>query len=542
MTRALLVALFAAQAAIPPAAQPPQEAAKASHIRGRVVSAENGRPLGRARISLVSAAAPGRPLMTTSTNSQGNYDLTDVPPGSYFVSAARAGYLTLEYGQRRTSERGTSVGVRAGEVVTRIDVALVRGGVLAGRLTDENGEPYPGIVVTPWQVRYVDGRRSVFPAGTSSTDDRGDYRIAGLAPGSYTISARSAETWRNEKNEALGFSTTYYPGGAVPPATLTLEPGQQRTSLDFSLTSARTARVRGRMMLPTGEPVAGEAVQLAASVRGTGLTFAGSAPISTRTGGDGSFELREVPHGDYMLRGTVARAGSASMEITVDGDLDDLLLTPRSGSTVSGVVVTDSGEPPPFKASGMRLRLLTPEPDKVLPTVRVPAINEDWTFTLSSVGGPFFFRLSNFPAEWMLDSVRLGDDDFTDVPYNVPTGQKQIAGLRIVITKDVGKIDGTVLDAQREPTSDAIVVVFSEDDSDWLYGSRFVRSARPTATGTYSISGLPAGDYLVVAATELMEGEWESREFLKRAAAFGEKITLKRGESAGVDVKVWRAR
>jgi hypothetical protein len=249
-----------------------------------------------------------------------------------------------------------------------------------------------------------------------------------------------------------------------------------------------------------------------------------------------------VPPGDYMLRGTVARAGSASTAIIVDGDLDDLLLTPRSGSTVSGVVVTDSGEPPPFKASGMRLRLLTPEPDNVLPTVRVPAINEDWTFTLASVGGPFFFRLSNFPAEWMLDSVRLGDEDFTDVPYDVPTGQKQIGGLRIVITKEIGKIEGTVLNEQREPTSDAIVVVFSEDEGDWLYGSRFVRSARPTAKGTYSISGLPAANYLVVAAAELMDGEWESREFLKRAAAFGEKIALKRGESAGVDVKVWPGR
>lgn len=518
--------------------QPPG-AGQQTHIRGRVVSAENGQPLARARVSLLSAAAPGRPLMTTSTNSQGNYDLRDVPPGSYFVTAARGGYLELQYGQRRARERGLSVAVKPGETIGRIDIALVRGGVLAGRIVDENGEPYPGVMVTVWQMRYQQGRRVPFPSGTDRTDDQGAYRVSGLQPGSYTVSGLSPETWRNEKNETLGYASTYYPGATVEQAqAVAIEPGQQRTSLDFALVAARTSRLRGRVSRPTGEPVSGELVSLSPSIRGTGMTFVTGSPITTRSGADGSFELRDVPPGSYSLRSNAGRNESHAIAVDVTGDIDNLLLVPRSGSTVTGMVVTDSGEPPPFSASGARLSLLAPEPEKVLPTVRVPGINSDWTFSLSNLGGPFLFRLSGFPDDWMLDSVQLNDENLTDAPFDVPTGQQQVSGLRIVITKDVSRIAGNVLTAKDTPTADAFVVVFPEDDRQWMFGSRFVRMARPTAEGRYAISGLPAGDYLVFAAQELMDGEWESREFLKRSAARAIKVTLPRGASTSVDLRV----
>jgi hypothetical protein len=186
----------------------------------------------------------------------------------------------------------------------------------------------------------------------------------------------------------------------------------------------------------------------------------------------------------------------------------------------------------------MRLSLLTPSAEDVLPTVRVPAINSDWTFTLNNLGGPFLFRLSGFPSDWMLDAVLLNDDNLTDVPFDVPTGRKQVTGLRVVITKDVGRISGTVSADRGVDPTDAIVVVFPEDAQHWMHGSRFIRTARPTAAGTYSITGLPAGDYLVVAERELMEGEWEDRQSLNVLASRAVRVSLKRGATEAVDLKV----
>jgi hypothetical protein len=180
-------------------------------IRGRVMAADTGRPLGRARVSLLPAASP-RPLMTTSTGSQGTFELGGVPAGSYYIAASRAGYLELQYGQRRPAERGLSVAVRAGETVTRIEIALPRGSVLAGTITDEQGHGYPGVRVSAWQQRFHQGQRVPFPGGGATTDDRGVFRISGLPPGRYQVSAFSPEAWLDERNERLGYATTYYPG------------------------------------------------------------------------------------------------------------------------------------------------------------------------------------------------------------------------------------------------------------------------------------------------------------------------------------------
>lgn len=507
-----------------------------AQIHGRVVTADNGGPLVRARIALLSASAPGRPLMTTSTNAQGQYQLRDVPPGSYFVSASRAGYIEQQYGQRRARERGLSVEVKTGQTITRIDVALVRGGVIAGRVVDETGEPYPSLTVTAWQTRYQEGRRVRFPSAVDQTDDQGAYRISGLQPGSYFVSAASSETWRNNRGESLGYAATYYPGAAVEAAQpIVLAPGQQRLDIEIALAAARTARLRGRVVRETGEPASGVAVSVATVIPGTGLTIANAAPVSANTSADGSFELSGIPPGHYAVRSN-AGGDSASVDVDVSTDIDNLLLVARSGSTVTGVVVTDTGDPPPFTASGARLSL-SASTGTVLPTVRVPAINSDWTFTLRNVGGPFLFRLSGFPPEWMLDAVRLNDEDITDAPLDVPTGGKQIVGLRLVITREGATLAGTVT-ARGEANSDATVVAFSEDERHWRFGSRFIRAARPTVDGTYAIAGMPAGDYFVVAEPDLMDGEWENREYLKGATARATRVTLKRGATEAVDLKV----
>jgi len=99
-----------------------------------------------------------------------------------------------------------------------------------------------------------------------------------------------------------------------------------------------------------------------------------------------------------------------------------------------------------------------------------------------------------------------------------------------------------VVTSKGTPTADAIVVVFPDDERQWMFGSRFVRTARPTTEGRYSISGLPAGEYLVVAEQELMDGEWESREFLKRVATRAARVTLPRGAAKSLDVRVASSR
>lgn len=519
-----------------PAASSSPAAAAGGTIRGQVVALETGRALARARVTIVSAATAGRPVASASTDPMGRYELRGVPPGQYYVNAARAGYVQLQHGQRRPRERGVLVEIKDGVTRDRIDMSLPRGSVISGRVLDELGQPYPGVQVNVLEMRYREGRRVPFPAGVEMTDDRGVYRTPGLLPGTYQVSAMSSETWLNEKRENVGYALTYFPGGSPESASdVVLGLGQQRLDVDLTLTAARSAVVRGRLIRESGGALVGATVRLARTFRGLGAVSTAGA-LSTTTGPDGGFVFRDVTLGDYMVLGG-GGGENASTFAAVYGDLDEITLVTRTGSTIAGRVVTDEGETPPFPASGVRVNLVAPYGDRVLPTVRVPAVNTDWTVTLERLGGPFFFRMIGLPAGWMLDAVRWGERDIVDEPLDVPTGGKRLPDIELVITRKAGRVTGRVLAADDKPTADAAVVLFAEDEQHWLFGSRYVHTIRPTADGDFTFVNLPAGSYYLVARQTLLDGEHESPEFLERARTGAVRVTLQAGGTVKVDVK-----
>jgi 5-hydroxyisourate hydrolase-like protein (transthyretin family) len=543
MTRAALIVVLAVTSGGLLSSQASQLQSAASQparsepgvIRGHVSSAENGRPLRRATVSLRSESAQtARPLLTVSTNTQGQFEMREVPAGSYFVSASRTGYLELQHGQRRPRERGVAVEVRSAAVRDRVDIVLPRGSVITGRVVDELGAPYPGVIVTLLEMRYQLGARIYLPVTVGTTDDLGRFRLSGLLPGRYYLLANSSETWRNEKTETFGYAATFFPAAQAleHAAPVTVGIAEEQALNDLLLVAGRTARIRGRVQRPAGEPVGGEAVGLSRSVGGGAVLFGG---LNTRTGPDGTFEFRDVPPATYELRAS----GGASMLLPVNGaDIDNILLVPRVGSTMRASFVTETGERPPFPASGVRVLNIAPPGARVLPRVAVPGVDNDWTITMTGMGGPFVFRMVNLPESWMLDSVRLGDKDITDAPYEVPTGGLEIGDMQFVLTQRAGTVTGSVVTADGKPTADATVVLFAEDASQWTVASRFVRSTRPTADGAFKITGLPGATYLAIAREYVMDGEWEAKEFLEAARQDAVRVTLPRGGNESVALKV----
>ena len=159
------------------------------------MAAEGDRPLRRVQLKFTASELREPPNRTTSTDEDGRYEMTNLPAGRYTVTASRGGFLPLRYGQRRPREQGKLIELADGQAIEHIDFALPKMSVIAGRITDEDGEPIGGVTVLAMRSMYFAGRRELIPTSDVSvrTDDVGEYRIGGLVPGTYVVTARSSD-------------------------------------------------------------------------------------------------------------------------------------------------------------------------------------------------------------------------------------------------------------------------------------------------------------------------------------------------------------
>jgi hypothetical protein len=181
-------------------------------LSGSVVSL-NGTPIARAVVLVYRPSIPAREV---ETDARGRYRIDRLSAGEYTVEARKWGFETRKYGQDRMVASRSSgiykrVAVKNGQAVESIDVMLARGGAIAGTIVDEFGEPMQGVAVSPLQLTSTAGhsrwiRTAVL--GSSRTDDRGQYRLFGLLPGTYVVQAAVDDTLSTSSGDVPFF----YPG------------------------------------------------------------------------------------------------------------------------------------------------------------------------------------------------------------------------------------------------------------------------------------------------------------------------------------------
>ena len=519
-------------------------------ISGRVTNLESGAPLRRALILITSPALSSSKKV--STNSDGRYEVRDLPPGEYSLRAERSGYLTIAYGQRRPGELATPLQLGEGQTVKGIDFSLPRVGVISGRVVDETGEPIAHVNMWAMQYRFYQGARRLVPAGGvgghSSTDDSGQYRLAGLPPGDFVVMGQIRETWplESDRTQVFGYPPTFYPGVLAPADAQRIKVGvgQEVRNVDFALVPERTSRVAGTVVNASGMPVANEAVTLSQEVSGPELTSFFPSSNAARTGPDGRFAIENVQAGEYLLVvRTSATADQPAQEarhpLQVAGnDLDGLAIVIGGGGELRGRVLSDDGTPVP----GLDRLLVRGQP--LMPAVRMATlappgngrVKADGTFELKALLGPVVLRMGSLTGEWALKTVELEGRNLADDPIEVPHGAV-VSGVRVVLTNRPTHVRGRVLNAKQQPAN-GTVVIFPEDASRWREDSRAIRAVRPDQHGEFSIKGLPAGKYFIAAADDVQEGQWYDPDFLAALRAGAERLSLGDAESTRIDLTV----
>jgi len=538
-------------------ARPPAEAPVGTAvIRGTVTAADTGAPIRRAQVRVSSNDA--RESRLSITDGQGRFEVKELPAGRYTVTASKGGFVTLQYGQRRPSESGTPIELSDGQAIGKLTIGLPRGSVMGGRITDEFGEPVANAVVSAMRYGFAAGARRLMPAPGGSardtTDDQGQYRLYGLPPGDYYLSA-TLRTGGGEvtdpMGEPAGYAATYYPGTAsVFEATrVTLGLAQENTNVSFGLIATRLVKVSGHVLSSDGTPAAGGLVMLLPAEGGAGglagPMFQGGGGGGGRIDQAGAFRLTGVAPGRYRLQvraGGRGTAETARQDLTVGSeDMEGVTLATSPGATVAGFVLSESGEVPDFRPSQLQISARSADPGMPGPGFGGGGgarIADDWTFQLGNLADAQLFRV-NAPQGWVLKSVSINGQDITDTPTEFPSG-RTASGLQIILTKKVSALSGTVIDSRGQVVLDATVVVFPADERLWGYQSRYIKAARPDQEGKYRVPALPPGDYRIVAVQGLEDGQAGDPEFLSTIRDLSRTLSLGEGETKAADVELKR--
>ena len=526
-------------------------------IRGRVVAADTGTAVRRAQVRATSSVSRDNRL--ASTDAQGNFEFRDLPAGRWDLSASKAGFVTMRFGQRRPFEAGRPIEVADAEVVEKVTLALPRGAAIVGRIVDEFGDPVATARVQALRYQTTQGTRRLQPVGVNAqTDDTGAFRLYGLMPGDYFVSA-SLRTLPVDTPDDSGtnYAPTYYPGtGSVMEAQrITLGVGEE-ASVSFGLMAVRTARVSGTVLNSMGAALANGMVVLTAADQAGPLqiTFGGNNRIRP----DGSFILTNIAPGSYTLMATNAGPGAGfgfggrggggpapdielgTLPVTVaNEDLSGITLVTGPGGTLSGDVVAAQGS---GKLNPDGIQVMTqpfPPGGGLGPLGGRPArVGADGMFTATGIFGTRLVRVNGLPQGWILDSVTVAGMDVTDTPFDFGTGE-EVKNARIVVTDKVSQVSGSVSDKDGKSLRDFTVLVFPDDNTKWTAPSRYLQSARPDQQGLFKVRGLPANDrYLAIAVDYLEEGEGTDPEFLESIKDRATRFRLGRGESAMVDLKL----
>lgn len=522
---------------------------RTARLSGRVLAADTGKPLQGALVQIVDlrAANPAeRQGQWVTTGTDGRWELRTLAAGRYIVSASKSGYLKLEYGQLRPFERGKILELASAQSLDTVDVTLPRAGAITGRIFDEFGDPVTAVFVRALRHRYVDGQRQLIPlveglevlasGGGDITDDLGQFRIHGLTPGEYYVSALFNPP--GESATRTGYPPIYYPGSAsvAQARRVAVRIGEEAREVSFNLVSAQYAAVSGTVINSAGAAVTASVVLRASEPGAVQLTSAGK----TATGG--AFNLTHVPPGDYQLQvwGVQGPGGApefASMPVTVSGlDLSGLVVTTSPGATAAGRVVFDDGTRPAARLFVRATATLASAPTFANASV---GVQPDMTFEMRGLSGRQTFRLGMLPEGWHLKSVVHEGVDITDSGYDFKPGQ-HVPGVEILLTRVATTIAGTVQDAAGAPVPDYTVVAFAADSAKWSYQTRFVRSARPDQQGRFAIHALPPDEYLVVALEYVETGQELDPEHLERWKPLGTRVTLRAGESKALTLTISR--
>jgi hypothetical protein len=513
-------------------------------IAGMVVKLAGSEPLKRATIQLESTDDRTHSISTV-TDAGGRFQLKEIDAGRYRLKVLRHGFVTQEYGQKTPNDPGSALTLRPGQDVKDLLFRLIPSAVIAGRIIDEDGEPLPWAQVIALREVYAEGKRKLAPETMVATNDLGEFRLFGLPPGRYFISASYKPNEHLTGNGGMiqasddasseqGYVPTYYPGSPDPAkaVALTIKAGEEIPSVEILLRPVTVFSVRGRIVNMVSRR-SGPGVMVQLVPRSTGLAWNFPLHPTNLEKPDGTFEIHDVLPGLYTLVAYWFDEGKryqARQTFEVgNSDVDGVTLLIAPGVSVYGHV-TWEGQPSLERGE---LSVSLSGADSEYAWGGDARVMTGDMFTLRDVSeGAYRLSVSGQSRDCFVKSVRYGPTEALDDGFIVRRGTD--ATLEVTLSSRGAHIQGTVADADNLRAAGVWVVLAPEE------GRRSqlrLYSARTTDQyGHFDLRGITPGDYKLFSWDQVENGAWQDPEFLNPFEEKGEEVKLQEGDQKTINL------
>ena len=513
-------------------------------VSGVVTRKGDGSPLKNATVQLVNGEDSDHEI-AAKTGADGHFELRNVPAGQYRMIVSRNGYVQYEYGQKKPNDPGATFRLRPGQTMTDLIFKLGRAGVITGRIFDEDGEPMNNAIVAASRQAYAEGKKEFKEIGRQGSNDLGEYRIHGLAPGRYILSAR-APAWDHvvgdreyssaAKNEPeKGYPKIYYPNATDTGRATSIEvrEGDEITSVDIFMKEVPVYRIRGRVVNTLGTAKGGRSgLSLVRKSSKGEWEYMNWSPTKK---GDGTFEIPEVAPGEYTLLAFASEDGrnyttEEDVEV-VNGDVEGVTLVIGAGIEIQGRVVWDG------KVSlGTDDELVSAAPSQSAQMGGSFAkVKDDQTFTMKDVPqGTFDLNLTGLSEDCYIREMRQGETVLDGDLLRV--GKAPAGAIVIVVSSRGAKLRGTVTNDESLPVAGVWVVAVPEESKRKV--DRLFKPATTDQNGQYELRGLAPGKYRVFSWDGVERGAWEDPDFLKPFEDKGIAVELADDDRKNLDLSL----
>jgi hypothetical protein len=320
-------------------------------VTGRVLDAASGAAVPAATVTIQPSQGDRASARRVLTDDDGRYFFDRLSAGKYSLTVTKPGWIAGAFRRQRPDGTSTPLELAAHEARPRTDLLIWKYAVLSGAIVDEAGQPLVDVEVRAVRRTLVAGRSRMVFAGTTRTDDRGVYRLAGLVPGTYSVFVPSTvmsgsvtfssgdaprewlKTMTGEGTAPMSYDfdsgvavggtksvvrtlagaasapTTDAPWPSLPPtfagspnasgaAVYTVTSGQERRGVDLQIATVPTYSIAGTLSA-AGESTANFALHLMPADLSDYPLFDVATAIADATG---AFMFFGVPQGDYVIR------------------------------------------------------------------------------------------------------------------------------------------------------------------------------------------------------------------------------------------------